>query len=704
MTVEELNIIISAQTQEFRSAINGVTDRLDELDDRTKKYGENASGVFSKLAKGAAALGIGKIISDSINSGGELEQQLGGVEVVFGSYADSMKNKAKTAFEDMGLSQSEYLAKANKMGALLKGSGFGLEYASATSQAVMQRASDVASIMGVDVKDAMEAVAGAAKGNFTMMDNLGVAMNDTTLQAYAQEKGLGKLETTQQKVSAAMQMFLDKTEYAAGNYSRENDTFSGSLTTLKAQLSDLTAELGSALLPTATTLVTTARSGLEAVTPLIITVGEAVNSVAQYLLGLPPSAQAVLVAAVTAAVVIPKVTKVVDLLNTKIKTSTAWLVILTSVLAAIASVGAERRKLDEGAGAELEQTSDGADKAATSVDGLADSYDGLSESSDAAKKSLADIDTLNIFKSSTASTGGIDFAAIATGAESAAEAVSGAKGEIAALSDEMNVLDLSGLQDTFSGTFSDIGTGISTMWNAFFGSGDEQYDSLKAWTNQIRGLFGDDWTDFFENVGKNLYKIFNGNEYEKDEALREVQNWLQGVMDGAENLVSGWDLAATFVKWWNDTFMKFGAYLEQAQQRGMKFLIDNNVTSIGDYMQKVFTGEFSLNEILKASLIDGYGSGGSGTHISSSGAVHGGGGGSFGNDGGGDRYRYQTYDTPTASTYSSGGLLKSGYGLEDTQKSDQKLSLTITNTLDGVAVGEYSAEYSMRELARSNGY
>ena len=58
MTIEELNIIISAQTQEFRSAINGVTDRLDELDDRTKKYGESASGVFSKLAKGAAALGM----------------------------------------------------------------------------------------------------------------------------------------------------------------------------------------------------------------------------------------------------------------------------------------------------------------------------------------------------------------------------------------------------------------------------------------------------------------------------------------------------------------------------------------------------------------------------------------------------------------------------------------------------------------------
>jgi len=230
MTVEELNIVISANDRKFNEAIGDVIGRLDDLEEQSRRSTDDIGNFFTNLGHKLAALGIGKIIGDSIMSGGELEQQLGGVEVVFSEHAESMRKAAATAYKDMGLSESDYLAKANKMGALLKGSGFDTGYASAMSQQVMQRASDVASIMGVDVKDAMEAVTGAAKGNFTMMDNLGVAMNDTTLQAYAQEKGLGKLETTQQKVSAAMQMFLDKTEYAAGNYARENDTFSGSLT------------------------------------------------------------------------------------------------------------------------------------------------------------------------------------------------------------------------------------------------------------------------------------------------------------------------------------------------------------------------------------------------------------------------------------------------------------------------------------------
>ena len=41
-------------------------------------------------------------------------------------------------------------------------------------QLTEQRAADMASVMGIDMSSAMEAVTGAAKGNYTMMDNLGV--------------------------------------------------------------------------------------------------------------------------------------------------------------------------------------------------------------------------------------------------------------------------------------------------------------------------------------------------------------------------------------------------------------------------------------------------------------------------------------------------------------------------------------------------
>ena len=72
---------------------------------------------------------------------------------------------------------------------MFQGSGLDQQRSLDLSVQAMQRAADVASIMGIDQADALEAVTGAAKGNYTMMDNLGVAMNATTLGAYAQAQG-----------------------------------------------------------------------------------------------------------------------------------------------------------------------------------------------------------------------------------------------------------------------------------------------------------------------------------------------------------------------------------------------------------------------------------------------------------------------------------------------------------------------------------
>ena len=212
------------------------------------------SKFFSGIGKGAAVVGkavgtglmaggaaMGALTVKAMNLGGELEQNMGGSEAVFKEHATKMQETAKGAFSNMGLSTSDYLATANKMGALFQGAGFSIKDSMDLSSGAMQRAADVASIMGIDTSAAMEAIAGAAKGNFTMMDNLGVAMNDTTLNAYAAAKGINKTTqemTNQEKIGLAMEMFMEKTAYAAGNYAKENETLAGSLGTAKAALTN----------------------------------------------------------------------------------------------------------------------------------------------------------------------------------------------------------------------------------------------------------------------------------------------------------------------------------------------------------------------------------------------------------------------------------------------------------------------------------
>lgn len=258
---------------------------------------QNALGKLGGIAKAggkaisagiaAGATGIAALTGKMLNARAELEQQLGGSEAVFGQYATNIQNIAKNSYKNMGLSQNEFLAGANKMGSLYQGAGVSVQDSMKMSAEAIQRATDVASIMGIDTSFALESVAGMAKGNFTMMDNLGVAMNDTALNAYALEKGIGK--TTQQmsmqeKVSLATQMFLEKTAKYAGNYAKENETLAGSINTTKKAFQDFMSGGGN-MQNFITSLIGTAKIAAPEIVKIL---PEIVNGISQLIQQLAP--------------------------------------------------------------------------------------------------------------------------------------------------------------------------------------------------------------------------------------------------------------------------------------------------------------------------------------------------------------------------------------------------------------------------------
>lgn len=221
----------------------------DDIEKSSSKIGSKVKSLASGVLKGTAVIGtaLTGVTAKAVTMAGDLEQQIGGTKAVFGDFASNVQSMSQSAFNSMGLSANDYMATINKMGALMQGSGLDIETSMNLSAKAMQRASDVASIMGIDIDSAMESIAGAAKGNFTMMDNLGVAMNATTIEAYALSKGINKSYNEMSKaeqVQYAMEMFLEKSAYATGNYAKENETFAGSLQTMKASISNLMAGTG----------------------------------------------------------------------------------------------------------------------------------------------------------------------------------------------------------------------------------------------------------------------------------------------------------------------------------------------------------------------------------------------------------------------------------------------------------------------------
>lgn len=240
-------------TKEAKDNEEAIRDAGKSADESGSKF-ENLGGILKgtvatmgalAAAAGAAAVKLGKEV---IGQFGELEQNLGGSEAVFGEYAERIQKAGEEAYKNLGVSQSEYLATANKMGALFQGSGVEQQKSLELTEKAMQRAADMASVMGIDMQVALDSVAGAAKGNFTMMDNLGVAMNATSIEAYALAKGLDftwSKATEAEKAEVAMQMFFENTEQYAGNFAKEStETVTGSIGLLQAALGSFVAGLG----------------------------------------------------------------------------------------------------------------------------------------------------------------------------------------------------------------------------------------------------------------------------------------------------------------------------------------------------------------------------------------------------------------------------------------------------------------------------
>lgn len=246
-----------------------------------------AGGIAIAAGIGAGIAGVTALTGKMLTSGAELEQQIGGSQAVFEKYATDIQNIALNSYKNMGLSQNEFLAGANKMGSLYQGAGFDVQKSMEMSASSIQRATDVASIMGIDTTTALESVTAMAKGNFTMMDNLGVAMNDTALQNYALEKGMSKTVatmSTQEKVGLATQLFMEKTAKYAGNYAKENDTLAGSINTTKKAFDDFLSG-GNSIDNFITSMIDTIKIAV----PQIVTIlPEIVNGLSQIISSLIP--------------------------------------------------------------------------------------------------------------------------------------------------------------------------------------------------------------------------------------------------------------------------------------------------------------------------------------------------------------------------------------------------------------------------------
>lgn len=258
-TIDELQVQITANANSFNKQIKDVQKRMDEMSKGAKASTASVSKSFNGLkvaalaAAAAITVAVSKMIASSTKEFGDFEQNVGGAKAIFGEYAGFVQKKATEAASTMGMSMNEYMQTANKLGAIIKGTGMSTEDSLTLTAAVMQRAADQASVMGVSTAEAMDIMVSAGKGILTTMDGLGVKLSANAIEAYALSKGVTTAYSSMseaQKAVYAYGLFLERTGYAQGNFAREGvETLNGSLAVLKASFKNLGTMLGSAFAP-----------------------------------------------------------------------------------------------------------------------------------------------------------------------------------------------------------------------------------------------------------------------------------------------------------------------------------------------------------------------------------------------------------------------------------------------------------------------
>ena len=200
------------------------------------------------LKKVIAAAGIGKIISESINLGGALQQSLGGVETLFKDSADTVKQYAAQAYKTVGLSANDYMEQTTSFAAsLLSSVSKDTQAAADLANMAMVDMADNSNKMGTSMQDIQNAYQGFAKQNYTMLDNLKLGYGGTQAEMQRLLKDAEKLSGVHYDLGNLADMYsaihvIQKEMDITGTTAKEaSTTLTGSFAAMKAAAENVLA-------------------------------------------------------------------------------------------------------------------------------------------------------------------------------------------------------------------------------------------------------------------------------------------------------------------------------------------------------------------------------------------------------------------------------------------------------------------------------
>lgn len=255
MTLEELKVVITAETSGLKKELNSLKTQLSKTEKTVTKTTSGIKKALSSLTKGftatAIVYGLIKVGKQAVQTASDLQEVQNVVEVSFGSMSAEVDKFAESAIKKFGLSKLSAKQFASTFMAMSNGMGIAAEAGKNMSLNLTALAGDLASFRNVEQDVAFTALKSVFTGETETLKNFGIVMTEANLEAYALSQGITKSYSAMsqaEKVALRYSFVLNATKNAQGDFARTSNNWANQVRILKEQFKELAGIIGNGLL------------------------------------------------------------------------------------------------------------------------------------------------------------------------------------------------------------------------------------------------------------------------------------------------------------------------------------------------------------------------------------------------------------------------------------------------------------------------
>lgn len=251
-TLDNLQVIISAETQGLRTQLNQVSSQIRRFEQTTTRSMDGVSKAFAKVKTAIVALGVGKVLKDSFDAVRSYEANIQNITRLMGESTGKFMGWANSQALAFGMAKTEALQYGAIFSNLLAGFIKDTDTLNAYTVKLLEASAVVAGSTGRTMDDTLSRIRSGLLGNTEAIEDLGINVNIAlirTTNAFKQLAGGKSWQqldfNTQQQIR--LMAILEQASTKYGTSVRSNVNME--LAKFVANIKNVTLNIGQALLP-----------------------------------------------------------------------------------------------------------------------------------------------------------------------------------------------------------------------------------------------------------------------------------------------------------------------------------------------------------------------------------------------------------------------------------------------------------------------